>query len=58
MTTIYHVRKVCETETGDGKGFHYFRAEQTDEVHNDIVCPEHPTADTRDFVIEWKEVIA
>ena len=48
---IYKVRKVCETETGDDKGFHYFYADQT-VIDESITCPDHPEAETRDFVIE------
>jgi len=56
MTTIYCVRKVCETETGDGKGWHYFEAEQQ-VVDDTITCPDHPQADTRDFtIVETKDV--
>jgi hypothetical protein len=54
MATIYHVRKVCETETG-GKNFHYFREDQVDTLDPNIACPTHPTANTRDFVIEGEE---
>ena len=48
---MYKIRKTCETETGDGKGFHYFRADQ-ESIDDSIVCPTHPEANTRDFVIE------
>lgn len=50
MTTSYKVRKVCETETGDGKGFHFFEENQT-ELDDTIACPDHPEATTRDFTI-------
>lgn len=50
MTTVYKVRKVCETETGNGKGFHFFEEEQT-ELDDTITCPDHPAATTRDFTI-------
>lgn len=51
MTITYNVRKVCETETGDGKGFHFFEEDQT-ELDDTITCPDHPEATTRDFVIK------
>jgi hypothetical protein len=47
----YKIRIVCETETGNGKGWHYHRGEQ-EELDENIPCSEHPEATTRDFVIE------
>ena len=45
----YQVRKVCETET-DGKSFHYFYENQ-EIINEEISCPDHAEAVTRDFVI-------
>ena len=53
MATIYHVRKACDGTTPA----HYFYVDQTDTVNPDISCPTHPTAPTRDFVIESIEQI-
>lgn len=47
----YNVRITCETEVGDGKGFHYWRENQTT-LDPDIECDTHPSATVRDFVIE------
>jgi hypothetical protein len=48
----YICRKVCETET-EGKSFHYFYAEQAeDAIDENITCPDHPEAQTKDFVIQ------
>ncbi len=47
----YNVRIVCETETGDGKGFHYYRENQ-ETLDDTITCPTHTEATVRDFVIE------
>jgi len=47
---LYYVRKICETEIGDGKGFHYFYQEQTT-LNPNITCPDHPSANTREFSI-------
>lgn len=55
MSTTYHVRIVCETETGDGKGFHYHREDQVDTLDPSIDCPDHPNAVVRDFVVESEE---
>jgi len=49
-TTTYYIRKKCKTETGDGKGFHYFETTQT-ELDDTITCPNHPEAEAEDFVI-------
>lgn len=57
MGTTYKCRKVCETETGDGKGFHYFFVDQIDVINIAVTCPEHPTAPTRDFVVEDKIIV-
>jgi hypothetical protein len=54
MSTEYDCRKVCETETGDGKGFHFYRWTDVDVTDESTPCPDHPTAATRDFVIEEK----
>jgi len=45
------VRLVCETEVGDGKGWHYWREHQ-DTFDDAIPCATHPSADTRDLIIE------
>ena len=51
------IRKVCETEVGDDRGFHYFEVETSLELlEENIVCPSHPEAVTRDIVIEMKIV--
>ena len=50
----YRVRKVCDTEIGDGKGWHYFYADQ-DVLDPEITCPTHPAADTRDFTVIHQE---
>lgn len=48
----YICRKVCETET-EGKSFHYFYAEQAeDAIDENITCPDHPEAQTKDFVVQ------
>lgn len=47
----YDVRIVCETETGDGKGFHYHRENQST-LDDTIECPTHTGATVRHFVIE------
>jgi hypothetical protein len=45
-------RKVCETEVGDGLGFHYFyEVQDVDNLDQEITCPEHPQAEVRDFTI-------
>ena len=54
--TVYNVRKVCCTEIGDNKGYHYFYKAQNDTVDESIVCEDHPTAETKDFVVESKEI--
>ena len=51
MPITYKTRLVCETETGDGKGFHYWREEQ-DVIDKTIKCGTHPLATVRDFTIE------
>lgn len=53
MAKTYYVRKVCETEIGDGMGWHYFWATQPDTPDENISCPDHPQASTKDFVIEY-----
>jgi len=50
----FKVRLVCEAENGDGKGWHYFWLDQ-ETLDDSANCPDHPTAETRDFVIE-KEI--
>lgn len=52
----YKVRITCETEVGDGKGFHYWRETQIGTEDNTIKCGDHPSADVRDFVKE-QEII-
>lgn len=47
----YDVRLTCETETGDSKGFHYWRENQST-LDDTITCETHPTETVRDFVIE------
>jgi hypothetical protein len=44
------VRKVCENETGNGKGWHYFYETQ-ETIDENISCPDHSEATTRDFTI-------
>lgn len=46
----YDVRIVCETEVGDGKGFHYHRETQ-ETIDDTIECPTHTEATVRDFTI-------
>ena len=46
----YKVRLVCETETGDGEGFHYWYEDQST-IDETIDCGTHPSATTRDFAI-------
>lgn len=48
----YKIRKVCEEENGDGKGWHYVRTEQVDTLDENITCSTHPSSSLRDFVIE------
>jgi len=50
MITDYHVRVVCEEATE-----HYARIVQTEVISESVVCPTHPTASIRDFVIESNE---
>ena len=50
------VRIVCETEVGDGKGWHYKHITQ-EVIDENCSCSDHPSANTRDFVVE-KEVPA
>jgi hypothetical protein len=51
---VYNIRKVCCTEIGDNKGWHYFYDTQ-ESIDDTVVCPDHPTAETKDFVIDSKE---
>lgn len=48
----YDVRLTCETETGDGKGFHYARWSAQPDAVAKTSCPDHPSAVVRDFVVE------
>lgn len=47
----FEIRCVCEAENGDGKGWHYHKETQ-ETIDDAIVCPTHPTAGVRDFVVE------
>jgi len=49
----YKVRKACNTETGDGKGFHYFYDTQVT-LDDTIECSTHTETTYRDFVVEEK----
>jgi len=51
MLNTFKTRLVCDTEVGDGKGFHYWREDQ-DQVDDTIKCGTHPLAPVRDFAIE------
>jgi len=51
MLNTFNTRLVCETEVGDGKGFHYWREDQ-DQIDATIKCGTHPLATVRDFILE------
>ena len=53
---IYRIRKICDTEIGDGKGFHYFYDDQN-VLDDTLVCPDHPTSNTRNFTVIQQEAI-
>lgn len=58
MPINYSVRLKCDTEVGDGKGFHYERSVQVDVINDQTQCLQHPEDDNTDedsFVIELIE---
>jgi len=47
-----NVRIICEPA---GQPWEYYKEIQVDYLDPGISCPTHPTAPTRDFVVEWVE---